>query len=331
MIKRIIIFLSICILLLLTSYFYFRFTVHPVVENKIYRSAQLSGNNLQKNITEHKFKSIVNLRGKDTKEPWYQTEAEIAKRNNVKLYNVRFSAYKLPVSSELDALIQILQTVNKPILLHCQAGADRSGMASAVALSIEKDASLLEMKKQFSWRYFVNPFRKQTSGKLLFSSYENFLNKKGIHHNRTVLLSWIENEYVDYKGNIEFVIERANNKRFDHSRNEDRRSVFIEKGRNNIVLEGWAFDYRRKLPVKYLNISIGNITESLANFTMNRSGVATHYDLNKHDFKDFKFGWTALMNIGELDKGCYPISLHVGHARGPNRRIMDTGYDLCIE
>ena len=136
----------ILILLSVASYVYFTFTVHPVIQNTVYRSAQLSGNNLQKNINTYQFKSIINLRGKD-KEEWYQTESKISKKNNIKLYNVRLSAIKLPVSTEIDSLVHILQTAEKPILLHCKGGADRTGMASALVLSIEKDASLQEMKK----------------------------------------------------------------------------------------------------------------------------------------------------------------------------------------
>lgn len=329
--KKTITLLVIIIILLLSIYSYFRFTVHTVMENKIYRSAQLSGSTLQRNINKYKFKSIINLRGEDNKETWYKIENDIAKRNNVRLYNLNLTAYKFPVSSELDSLIHILQTAEKPILIHCQAGADRSGMASALALSVEKDASLLEMKKQFSWRYFVNPFRNKTSGKLLFSTYEQFLHQNNFHHSRNILLSWIKNEYIDYKGNIEFVIEYANEQRFDHTRHEDIRSAVLEKGQNNILLTGWAFDYRRKLPIKYLNVSIGRNAENTVEFTTERSDVAKYYNLNKKDFNDFKFGWSVLINIKELKKGCYPIVLSLRNDSDPSQRIEDTGYDLCIE
>jgi protein tyrosine phosphatase (PTP) superfamily phosphohydrolase (DUF442 family) len=325
---------SIAIIILLSSaiYAYFVFTVHPVIQNTIYRSAQLSGNNLQKNINKYQFKSIINLRGKDIKESWYQTENDIAKNNNIKLYNVRLSAYKFPVCSEVDSLVKILQTAKKPILLHCQAGADRSGMASALALSIEQDASLQDIKTHFSWKYFVNPFRDQTSGKLFFSSYEQFLLKSGINHNRSNLLFWIKNNYIDYKGNIEFVIEYANKERFNSSRKEDRRLAVIQKkGFDNISLNGWAFDYRNKMPIKYLRVSIDNTTHSLAEFTFNRPDVARYYNLEKHEFDDYKFGWKTEINIKRLNKGCYKVLLQVGDDSKSARLIKDTGYDLCIK
>ena len=320
----------IVILVPLVAYTFFIFTVHPVVQNTVYRSAQLSGTNLQKNITKYQFKSIINLRGKD-KEEWYQTETKISQKNNVELYNVRLSAYKYPVSSEVDSLVRILQTAEKPILLHCQAGADRSGMASALALAVEKDATLQDMKSHFSWKYFVNPFRSQSSGKLFFSSYEQFLQKNGLSHNRAKLLSWIENEYVDYKGNIEFVIEYAGQERFDPSRNEDGRSAIIRKGINNLVLKGWAFDYRRKKALKYFSVSVDGKIYNLAQFPIDRPDVAKYYNLGKKDFENFKFGWIADINIRHLNKGCYPISLKVGDDSKSIRFVENTGYDLCIK
>jgi len=321
---------STVILILFSSaaYVYFNFTVHPVIQNTVYRSAQLSGNNLQKNINKYQFKSIINLRGK-RREEWYQTESKISKKNNVELYNVRLSAIQFPTSTEVDSLVHILQTAKKPFLLHCRGGADRTGMASALVLSIEKDASLQEMKNQFSWKYFV--FRSLSTGKLFFSSYEQFLHKSGLSHNRANLLSWIKDEYVDHKGNIEFVIEYADQERFDHSRYEDKRSVTIQRGTDNILLRGWAFDYRQKLPIKYFTVSVDDNTHTVAKFTRERPDVANYYQLEKKDFEDFKFGWLADIDIKHLKKGCYTISLQVGDNSKTVRFVKDTGYDLCIE
>ena len=330
--KKLLVIVPVLIVVVLTAiYIHFIFTVHTVIPDSIYRSAQLSCDRLQKNIDAHRFKTIINLRGEDTKEKWYQEEADTSKKNNVKLYNVRLSAYKLPVSSEVDTLAHILQTAEKPILLHCQAGADRSGMASALALSIEEDAPLSVMEKQYSWRYFVNPFRAQSSGKLFFSAYKNYLRQTGVKHSRKTLLSWINNQYIDYKGNIEFVIELANNERFRSSRVEDRRSATIHKDTNPIVLRGWAVDYRRKSPVNYFSISVDGKTYHSARFTIKRPDVANYYHLSKDAFKNFTFGWIAVIDVQHLKKGCYVISLRAGDNDTLYRSIKDAGFDLCIK
>jgi len=330
--KKKFIFIAAIILLMCSAvYGLYLFTVHPVIKNSIYRSAQLSGNNLQKNINTYHFKSIINLRGEAPKKKWYKTESNISKKNNVKLYDVRLSAYKFPVVTEVDSLVHILQTAEKPILLHCQSGADRAGLASALAIALEKDASLTDIETQISWKYFVNPFNSQSTGKLFFSAYERFLHENGLTHNRENLLSWIKNDYIDHKGNIEFAIDYADNERFDHSRSEDRRSVVIRKGLNKIVLKGWAFDYRRKMPIKYFSISVAGKMYSSVQFSVDRPGVAAYYNLDKKDFENFKFGWVADMDIKHLEKGCYTLSFQVGDDSKSIRRVEDTGYDLFIK
>lgn len=325
--------LTVVIIALVSSagYAYFILTVHPVIKNRIYRSAQLSDNNLDRNFKKIHFKSIINLRGKDEKEDWYQKESAITKKNNAELYNVRLSAYEFPISTEIDKLVHIFQTADGPILLHCQAGVDRSGLASALALSIFKDADLPEMEEQISWKYFVNPFRKNSTGKLFFSAYESYLQKKGIPHNRKNLLFWIDHTYIDYKGNIEFSIDLIGKKRFNKSKNRDRRSATVQKGMGNAQLVGWAFDRRRKQPVKQLGLSMDGATYVSARFVSERPDVAAYYQLEEKDFDNFKFGFIADIDTSHLSSGCHPISLRVGEIGDSDRIIKDSRFDLCIK
>lgn len=321
---------AIIILLIPVTYFYFTFMIHPVIPGEVYRSAQLSPENLDKNIQKYHIRSIINLRGIDEEEEWFQNEQQIAEKNKVQLYNVRLSAYKLPVCSELDKLVEILQAAEKPILMHCQAGADRSGMAGALVLAISQNASLAEMKKQFSWRYFVNPFRLNSSGKLFFSKYEKWLNENNVAHDRDNLLSWIRQDYVDGKGNIEFVIEYADKKRFASAGDEDKRIAVIGNPRGKIFITGWALDYRNHEPVKNLRLIIDNLSSDPVTFQFNRPDVAKYFNLKKRNFDNFHFGWSTSVDISDLNRGCYQILLKVGNGAS-TRLIENSGFELCIE
>jgi len=327
--KKILILLAAIIVLSIpATYFYFTFMIHPVIPGEVYRSAQLSPENLDKNIQKYHIRSIINLRGIDEEEEWFQNEQQIADKNKVQLYNVRLSAYKLPVCSELDKLVKIFQAAEKPILMHCQAGADRSGLAGALVLAIRQNASLAEMKKQFSWRYFVNPFRVNTTGKLFFSKYESWLIEAETEHDRNRLLSWIQNHYVNGKGNIEFVIEYADSARFNRA--DDKRVAIIHNPQGKIFLTGWALDYRNQEHVKKLRLIIEDLIYEPVTFQFHRKGVAEYYDLEKKDFDDFLFGWGAHMDISKLEKGCHKILLEVGEGAS-TRLIEDSGFELCIE
>lgn len=180
---------------------FFNERIDTVVEGKVYRSAQLSCDSLQKIIDEKGIRTIINLRGGSKDAGWYVRECEIAKKNNIRLYDISIPAHELPEYAKLISLVDALQISERPILIHCRRGADRTGMASALALAIEKDPPFSYIKKQFSWRYGVLPVYRSI-GPYFFSKYEQWLNKTGKAHSRDTLLYWIRNEYVDNRGNL---------------------------------------------------------------------------------------------------------------------------------
>ena len=212
--KKFILLLVIPILILVLYYGYIDDKLYAVIEGKIYRSAQLSAHKLQDVIHKKNIKTIINLRGAHKDEKWYRLEREIALKNKVKLYSIALPDHDLPKYQFLNALADILMMAEKPLLIHCRRGADRTGMASALALSIELDLPLSELTKQFSWRYGVVPFM-GSIGPRVFSSYENWLNSSRKTHRRKTLLYWIKNVYVDVHGNVAFWIDSVNNQRFD--------------------------------------------------------------------------------------------------------------------
>ncbi|MDX2438972.1 MAG: tyrosine-protein phosphatase, partial [Desulfobacterales bacterium] len=146
------------ILGIIFSYFYAFGNFHAVVEERVYRSAQLSEKKLQKIIAKKKLKTIINLRGENEGKNWYAMEKKVAEDNDIQHYSFRFVAHRLPNCIQLDALIEALKAAPRPLLIHCKGGADRTGLASALALAIEKDSPLSKLKQQFSLIYGVIPF-----------------------------------------------------------------------------------------------------------------------------------------------------------------------------
>ncbi len=55
------------------------------------------------------------------------------------MLNIGFGSHELPQSNRLNQLVDALLTAPRPILLHCHRGADRTGMASAIALILNGD------------------------------------------------------------------------------------------------------------------------------------------------------------------------------------------------
>lgn len=142
--------LGVVVTVCLAVYFWFasaqNAVFRPVVEGQVYRSPQPTGRLLERYIRRYHFGSIISLRGEETPDVW--EEKDIAKAEGVDFYVFHFSAGSLPKPKDLIRLIQVLEDCRKPVLLHCRAGVDRAGMASAVAVMVLGSANLEEAMSQ---------------------------------------------------------------------------------------------------------------------------------------------------------------------------------------
>jgi protein tyrosine/serine phosphatase len=106
--------------------------VHEVEKRQLYRSAQLSDSQLNEVIDQYKIRTIINLRGRNPGLKWYDDEIGVASRMGITHIDVAMSASKEPDAATVDRLTAAFQIAPKPILVHCEGGADRSGLASAI-------------------------------------------------------------------------------------------------------------------------------------------------------------------------------------------------------
>lgn len=126
---------------------------YEVHEGNLYRSAQLSKRQFKRYIKKWKIKTIINLRGQSEKK-WYRKELEAAKEMGVEHFDIKMSAKRLPHREDLLRLIELYETAPRPILIHCQGGADRTGEASAMYKLDFMDASKKEAMKMQTIKYF---------------------------------------------------------------------------------------------------------------------------------------------------------------------------------
>jgi protein tyrosine/serine phosphatase len=104
---------------------------HAIVSGEAYRSGQMDAAQLSRFIQAYGIKSIINLRG--TNAPvLYQGEMETAKRLGVQHYDFSLSAIDEITVPQMDEIIRTLRAAPKPVLIHCKAGADRTGLVSAL-------------------------------------------------------------------------------------------------------------------------------------------------------------------------------------------------------
>lgn len=108
---------------------------HPVSAGTVYRAAQMDGQKLARWKREYGIASILNLRGRNDGADWYETERAVADRVGIEHIDFRMSDAKELTDEEVQALLAVMRDAPKPMLIHCKAGADRTGIASALYLA----------------------------------------------------------------------------------------------------------------------------------------------------------------------------------------------------
>jgi protein tyrosine phosphatase (PTP) superfamily phosphohydrolase (DUF442 family) len=114
---------------------------HVVSPGELYRSGQLDRDELNRYIRRYHIRTIINLRGRSPGAGWYRAEIELARKAGISHLDYNLSATSEVPAATLDRIIEAMRRAPKPILIHCQAGADRSGLIAAVwRLAAKKDA-----------------------------------------------------------------------------------------------------------------------------------------------------------------------------------------------
>ena len=117
-----------------------------------YRSNQPSGSQLRAIHAKVGLRTVLNLRGM-SKQSFYLFEAEACRDLGLTLVDLALSASQAPTLARLEELIDLLQTMPKPFLIHCKSGADRTGLAAALYLLLVEKQPIEVAKRQLSFRY----------------------------------------------------------------------------------------------------------------------------------------------------------------------------------
>lgn len=137
---------------------------YEVDPGKVYRSNQLDAEQLQGIITSKGIKTIINLRGENHGASWYENEKKVAQQNGVRLINISMSAKNIPHRDNLIKLLDGFRDAERPILIHCKAGVDRTGEASAIYQMLYMGKSRKEAMEMLSARFLYlenkNPAKK---------------------------------------------------------------------------------------------------------------------------------------------------------------------------
>jgi protein tyrosine/serine phosphatase len=168
---------------------------HTVLPGRVYRCSQPSPARLESLIKAYGIRTVVNLRGSCDPYPWYMDECRVTARLDVEQEDICFSAGRLPAVHEVRRLIDALDHCAYPILFHCQHGADRTGLSSALVLMLYTDFPYAEARRQLGLRYGHVAFGRPANLDWFFDLYTDWLRQEGLEHSRAVFRHWCEEAY----------------------------------------------------------------------------------------------------------------------------------------
>lgn len=134
-------------------------------------------------------KSVINLRGA-TRHSHYSFEVESCEALGINLIDIPLSARSAPTKARLLEVVDLLLSQQKPFLIHCKSGADRTGLVAAIYLICVEGKSAKEARKQLSLRYLHLVITK--TGILDYVIW-NYIKHNEIE--RIGFREWVETEY----------------------------------------------------------------------------------------------------------------------------------------
>ena len=151
--------------------------IHMVEPGALYRSAQLGESALADVIDDYHIKSVINLRGADLQAPWYRGELAVSRAHGVAHFDFPLSANSVVDPATMARISALLRSAPRPVLIHCQSGADRSGLVAALyeyAIAARPPA---EAAAQLSLRFGHVPYLWSRTG-AMDRSFEIFVRQK---------------------------------------------------------------------------------------------------------------------------------------------------------
>ena len=180
----------------------FRFkwrSLHKISENT-YRSNQPFPWQILADKNKRGIKTVINLRGIRNCSSYF-LEKETCKKHNIKLINFPVTSRAAPKAETILAAKKLFNEIEYPIIMHCKSGADRAGLMSALYLILHKNISVIEAKKQLSFKYL---HIKHAKTGILDAFFDNYIKE----NKNKDFLDWVKNDYNPEKLKLSFKVKK---------------------------------------------------------------------------------------------------------------------------
>ncbi|WP_456322998.1 fused DSP-PTPase phosphatase/NAD kinase-like protein [Hydrogenimonas sp.] len=165
----------------------FRLNLHKVDDN-LYRSSQPTPWQLKRIVKEKGIKTVINLRGTHPESPVYMLEKKTCEELGVKMIDIEIYSRAIPERKRLEKMARAFEEAEYPALMHCKAGADRTGLAATFYL-YHKEGIPLEKIDQL--KFIPYGHIKSSNAGIIDYYFEEFA-KYEKEHPGADILEWTE-------------------------------------------------------------------------------------------------------------------------------------------
>jgi protein tyrosine phosphatase (PTP) superfamily phosphohydrolase (DUF442 family) len=106
--------------------------VRTVEAGRLYRCGQAPPEVVARAIDERGIRTVVNLRGADPDADWWREERAAVEAAGGAHIDLDWTKDALPPPDSLATLVALYEEARAPMLIHCQGGTHRTGVAAAV-------------------------------------------------------------------------------------------------------------------------------------------------------------------------------------------------------
>lgn len=167
-----------------------------VLPGQVYRSAQMRASGLARAVGENRVRTVLNLRGYHPESDWYRRERDATLGQGATQVDIPLSSSEWMSRAQMRTLVEVLATCERPVLLHCWHGSERSGLVSAFSILLREGSTLDEARAQFSVRYLFVPFGDGVVTLRHLEQYGAWLGTNGLAHSPDAFRRWANEGFV---------------------------------------------------------------------------------------------------------------------------------------
>ncbi|WP_422923545.1 tyrosine-protein phosphatase [Singulisphaera sp. PoT] len=155
----------------------------------------MSSSLLGKTVRQHRIKTVLNLRGANPKDSWYRAERSATLKAGATQVDVHMASDLWLARDEAKTLLEVLDTCEYPLMVHCQWGAERTGLVTAMIELLRPGGTLESARRQFSAYYMYLPMGDGIVMAQHLESYARWLKGEGEPHTPARFREWLTSGY----------------------------------------------------------------------------------------------------------------------------------------